>query len=88
MTTPPYRYNALLHAVECRQDDVAKLLLSKGADPNMSLTNGSTALAIAARNNSSIDLIDALIKHKADPNCRTADGLVNFSRSVVCVCSC
>ena len=46
-----------------------------GANTNLALINGATALAISCRNNMSLDIINDLIKHGANSNCRTSDGL-------------
>jgi ankyrin repeat protein len=62
----------LMVAVRNDQNEVAMFLLDKGADPNIAEA-GHTALHVAvARKN--LDLVKALLAHKADPNVRLTKG--------------
>lgn len=59
----------LLHAVERRQYDVAELLLKHEADPNLDeIINGNTTPLHLAASQGRLDLVKALIGHKANVN--------------------
>jgi ankyrin repeat protein len=53
-------------------EDVVKLLLNKGADPNSMNKDGMTPLHEAAKDSQAIGIIKALIAAGADPNIRVA----------------
>lgn len=64
--------SALVLAAHSGQGNVAALLLEKGADPN-ALGSGYTALHAAVLR-SDLNLVKALLAHKADPNIRMTKG--------------
>jgi uncharacterized protein len=64
--------SALVLAAHSGQGNVAAVLLDKGADPNV-LGSGYTALHAAVLR-SDLNLVKALLAHKADPNVRMTRG--------------
>ncbi len=64
--------SALVLAAHSGQGNVAAVLLEKGADPN-TLGSGYTALHAAVLR-SDLNLVKALLAHKADPNIRMTKG--------------
>jgi ankyrin repeat protein len=63
--------NALMIASLGGFIDVAKVLLSRGADPNIVDNTGKTVLHHAAA--SRIEIVSALLEHGADPNLRVSN---------------
>ncbi len=66
-------YTALVRAAEAGHADVVKALLDAGADPNVKINQGYTALARAgsgqfASEQGAIAVADVLLRHGADPN--------------------
>jgi ankyrin repeat protein len=54
-------------------NDVARLLLERGADPNATADHGSTPLHAAAANGNR-ELVQLLLAHGASPDARSRDG--------------
>jgi len=64
---------ALMLAVARNHQDVVRLLLSKGADPNQADQGGGTALIYASWKGN-IEIVRMLLKHGANRNATTRDG--------------
>lgn len=60
--------------------DMVKLLLSRGADPDIGDSRGITALMAAVR--VSKEMTDMLLEHGADPGIRAQDGVTAFTHSI------
>lgn len=67
-----YGYTALISACEHNYVEMARYLLSKGADPNVRANDGSTALIRAAGN--APDAVQLLLSAGGDVNARADDG--------------
>lgn len=67
-----YGYTALMWACEHNFIDMARYLLSKGADPNIRAKDGSTAIIRAAGN--APDAVEPLLSAGADIDARADDG--------------
>ncbi|TGK12466.1 ankyrin repeat domain-containing protein [Leptospira fletcheri] len=69
--------NTPLHsAVAAGRDETVKLLIEKGADPNFSQEEGGyTPLHIAASRQGNSSIVAFLLKHGADPERKTNEGL-------------
>lgn len=63
----------LMYAVENNRLDIAKLLLTKGAEVNDADTLGDTALLKAAEN-TNVDILKILLKNGADVNATNSNG--------------
>lgn len=72
---------ALLEAVKRKYNSTVELLLSLGADPNMTSTSGSTALIEAVRSNNQ-EMVWMLLKAKAKPNATDGGGLCALYHAV------
>ena len=73
-------YTLLMQAIFYRQFDVADYLLSIGADLHASNLRGNTAFHMACAAPVSIDAIEWLVKHMADPNMAASDDAVPAQR--------
>jgi len=68
-------YTAVMHgAGSLPQPELLEHLLSKGADPNLKSTFGTVALMDAAMNQN-VDVVEVLMRHKADPYIADNDGI-------------
>ncbi len=67
-----YGYTALISACEHNYIEMVRYLLSKGADPNITAKDGSTALIRAAGN--APDAVEPLLSAGADIDARADDG--------------
>jgi ankyrin repeat protein len=76
---------ALMLACSYGFEDIAKLLLSSGADPNIQANNGVTALMAAAQ--TSQEIVELLLERKADIHLRAKDGTTAFTKSIIGVIS-
>ncbi len=68
---PPTGFTALLFAVRAGSVDAVKALLDAGADVNDKLSDGQSALVVAAAN-AHWEMMDALLDRGADPNAAAA----------------
>lgn len=66
-------------------EDVIKLLLSKGADPNIKTIHGNTVLhfLISSSNPNRYDILKLLLNHKADINIVSNDGETPLSTACI-----
>jgi len=60
-------------AVAARRKDIVRLLLARGADPNVQQAGGWTPLHSAAHQGD-LEAVDLLLAHGADPGLRSDDG--------------
>ena len=65
---------ALLHATSYQNWEVAKMLLEKGADPNIGDSNNSTPLLQASQHCEATALVKLLLKKGANPNAKAKGG--------------
>lgn len=61
-------------ALTAGHDDLVRLLLAHGADPNVQVPGAEPMLLYAIQNHRDPALIEALLKAGADPNCPLPDG--------------
>lgn len=75
-------YTPLHHAVENEHFAIAQLLLEAGADINAreGETNSDTAVALAAESGS-LEMVNLLLKHRADPSIAGWMGLTAYDRA-------
>ena len=71
---PRLGHSPLFAAVMAKHDDIALMLIQKGADVNFKDNNHSTALMWAAQNCGSISLVKALLNAGADVNAKAKGG--------------
>ena len=71
---------ALILACSYGFEEIARLLLSSGANPNIQANNGVTALMAAAQ--ASREIVELLLKYGADINLRANDGTTAFTNSI------
>ena len=68
------QFKALILAIMAGYEDIARILLESGADPNVRMSadsdgeTGLTALMCAAEDSRRINIFEELLKHGADPN--------------------
>jgi ankyrin repeat protein len=60
----------LIIAAATGRTKVAALLLDKGADPDAIAADGFTALHHAAKHKDAVEMVGALLRHRAKPNVR------------------
>lgn len=79
-------YGTALHcACEYGHEDIATLLLSNGADINITDANlGMSPLHIASRNGQS-DIIEVFLKYGANINCKDSDGDTPLHVAFMCI---
>ena len=65
--------SALMYAASNGRIEAVRVLLAKGANPNMQNRGGATALIWASYNNQ-YDVAKFLLEHGADPNLQAVDG--------------
>jgi ankyrin repeat protein len=78
VTPPGSLSNTALHRVAMEQsrvhDDIARLLLQRGANPNVTDPDGWTPLHVAVFETGRLSMIRLLLDHGADPNKQTSRG--------------
>jgi ankyrin repeat protein len=78
VTPPGSLSNTALHTVAMEQsrvhDDIARLLLQRGANPNVTDPDGWTPLHVAVFETGRLSMIRLLLDHGADPNKQTSRG--------------
>ncbi|MCD4709877.1 MAG: ankyrin repeat domain-containing protein [Bacteroidales bacterium] len=78
-------YTVLMMTLNSRHVDMAKLLISEGADISLKANDGATALVLAA--GCSQELVEILLSKGADINVRTDKGLGVFTQCVMGILS-
>ena len=78
-------YTVLMMTLNSRHVDMAKLLISEGADISLKANDGATALILAA--GCSQELVEILLSKGADINVRTDKGLGVFTQCVMGILS-
>jgi hypothetical protein len=63
-----FHETALTLSIKTNQDEITKLLLAAGSDPNLTLSSSLSAFHYAALYNNPYEIVDLLIKAGANPN--------------------
>ncbi|HZS43928.1 MAG TPA: ankyrin repeat domain-containing protein [Blastocatellia bacterium] len=77
----PNQWTALVHAIHKGQNQAAILLMDNGADVNLTVSGGATALMFAAGYDNTV-IVKELLWLGADPYIESSDGVTALSNAV------